>query len=394
MRSLATARTGGVVVISPAAGNRPGSGAGEGAFRRFPNHPLLLLTVLASLLLTLPATAAPSKPGELVVKTRKGTSVRNLAGGLVVSQAPAPGPGGTRVLSLAAGVSPEDAAARLRDRPGVVFAEPNYVIRKARVPDDPRYPEQWDLAGMGAATAWDYSTGANVVIAVVDTGIDYHHEDLAANLWTNPGEVPGDGKDNDGDGIVDDVYGARFKDGTVTGDPMDDDNWDSHGTSVAGIAAGVTDNGKGISGTGWGAPVMAVKVLHGGQGVGSVADAAAGIRYAVDHGAQVINLSFTVPARSLTLEDALSYADRHGALVVSAAGNSGADLDTNDVSPGGLPNPNNVTVAAALEDGTLAGYSNFGATAVDLAAPGGRASYDPSGILSTMATAAGHGKYI
>jgi subtilisin family serine protease len=125
---------------------------------------------------------------------------------------------------------------------------------------------------MGAASAWTQITGGNVTVAVVDTGVDLSHRDLAPNLWTNPGEIPGNGIDDDGDGIVDDVHGADFANGD--GDPSDDNG---HGTHVAGIVAARGGNGVGVAGLAWRARIMAVKVL-GADASGDMATVAAGVR--------------------------------------------------------------------------------------------------------------------
>ena len=162
---------------------------------------------------------------------------------------------------------------------------------------DPQLANQWALQGdgpMGAASAWTQVTGGDVTVAVVDTGVDLRHRDLAPNLWTNPGEVPGNGIDDDGDGIVDDVHGADFVNGD--GDPSDDNG---HGTHVAGIVAARGNNGVGVAGLAWRARIMAVKVL-GADASGDMAAVAAGVRYAVAHGARVINLSLTGPSPAPT----------------------------------------------------------------------------------------------
>src|SRR4051812_35074397 len=153
---------------------------------------------------------------------------------------------------------------------------------------DPQLANQWALQGdgpMGAASAWTQITGGDVTVAVVDTGVDLGHRDLASNLWTNPGEVPGNGLDDDGDGVVDDVHGADLVNGD--GDPSDDNG---HGTHVAGIVAARGDNGVGVAGLAWRARIMAVKVL-GADASGGMAPVAAGGRHAGAHRARVINPS-------------------------------------------------------------------------------------------------------
>jgi len=348
----------------------------------------------AALALLLCATAA----GAAVTDGYNPTEVLVRYQGLAT--AAAAGAPRVHTLRVPDGMDVDAFLARLHEDPLVAFAEPNYYIRKARTPDDPRYStDQWPLPEISAPRAWDLTTAAGVTVAVVDTGIDYNHPDLAANSWTNPGETAGDGLDNDGDGIVDDVHGAcfdsRLGDGvgcsaTATGDPLDDDTADSHGTHVAGIVGAVTDNATGVAGVSWQVRLMAVKVLHGPLGLGTVADAVRGIRYAVDHGAQVINLSFTVPGHNQSLETALEYAADHDAVVVSAAGNRAWDLDISPVSPAVLSPRNNVAVAAVTDAGVRAAYSNYGPTTVSLGAPGGNAAH---GVLSTISPITGNGYY-
>jgi subtilisin family serine protease len=217
---------------------------------------------------------------------------------------------------------------------------------------------------MGAASAWARVTGGNVTVAVVDTGVDLTHRDLAPNLWTNPGEVPGNGIDDDGDGIVDDVHGADFANGD--GDPTDDNG---HGTHVAGIVAARGNNGVGVAGLAWRARIMAIKVL-GADASGDMATVAAGVRYAVAHGARVINLSLTGPSPGSDLAAAVDAAAAANVLVVAAAGNTHADDDTIATYPAALDAPNLVAVTSSDQRGALAPSASFGRASVDLAAPG------------------------
>jgi subtilisin family serine protease len=288
---------------------------------------------------------------------------------------------------------PGDVAAAAYLRSGaVVWAEPNRWVRKADVvPSDPLYGAQWALPLISAPQAWALTTGGPVVVAIVDTGIWLEHPDLAANLWIN--DDPPNGVDDDADGVVDDLHGARFEGGVVTGDPTDDDVADSHGTHVAGIVGAVGGNALGVVGVDWSPLLMAVKVLHGSAGEGTTADVADGIAYAIDHGARVINCSFVELGTSAVLDAAIDDADAAGVLVVSAAGNDGGVLgDPADpfggtllASPAGHRSPNGVAVAALAGDGSLPGYANRGLLTVDVAAPGGSGAPGPTGgILSTV----------
>lgn len=335
--------------------------------------------------------SAPYREGEVLVKYRDAAGpVKQMVAGAVVRTAAAPG---LRRVRLPVGVPVAEAVARYRHDPAVLYAEPNYIARKTARPDDPRYPEQWALPLMQLPLAWDITTGAEVIVAILDTGIDYTHEDLAVNMWVNAGEVPGDNQDNDGNGYVDDIHGILLDGARVSGDPMDDDTADAHGTHVAGIAAAIGNNNTGVTGINWSAMLMAVKVLHGPAGEGTALDIATGIRYAVDQGARVINLSLGFIGYSQTLADAIAYADDKGVLVVSAAGNDGIDLDGRAEMPATLRQANNIAVAATTRHERLAGYSNYGRAVIAVAAPGGDYTTGNGAILSTMSSIAGQGLY-
>ena len=281
----------------------------------------------------------------------------------------------------------------LRHVPGIAFAELDYAIQAdaslawpspasrlfgeagrssartagvSQLPNDPDFGLQWALSKINAPAAWNVTTGTvTITIAIVDTGIDLGHPDLAAKLWANPGEIPANGLDDDGNGKIDDVHGWHFfHDGNFA--PAENavvqDDY-GHGTHVAGIAAAATNNGIGVAGVAWGAQVMPVKVLDE-YGYGWVSDIAAGIVYAADQGANIINLSLGVSAPSQTLCDAVSYASqRAGALVVAAAGNTGSAVS--------YPAACDHVLAVTATDRTdqRADFSSFGPQ-VDLAAPG------------------------
>jgi subtilisin family serine protease len=241
------------------------------------------------------------------------------------------------------------------------------TVASAAVAPDPQLPNQWALQGdgpMGAATAWTRITGGDVIVAVVDTGVDLAHRDLAPNLWTNPGEVPGNGIDDDADGFVDDIHGADFYNRDA--DPADDNG---HGTHVAGIIAARGNNGVGVAGLAWRARIMAVKVL-GPDASGDMATVAEGVRYAVAHGARVVNLSLTGASPGPDLAAAVAEAATANVLVVAAAGNTHADDDTIAAYPAALDAPNVVAVTSSDERGALAPSASFGRASVDLAAPG------------------------
>jgi thermitase len=274
------------------------------------------------------------------------------------------------------------AIARLERQPGVAYAQPNFRYHTLAVSNDTHAAQLWGLEptpGVGVAAAWPRTQGAGQVIAVVDTGVDITHPDLLANLWSNPGEVPGNGVDDDSNGMADDFRGRDFVHND--GDPSDHEN---HGTHVSGTAAAVANNGLGVAGVAPAAQIMAVRVLDG-NGSGMTSDIANGIAYATNEGAGVINLSLGAPAggEDGAMQNAIALAGTRGTVVVAAAGNDSSNNDVAPTSPCNLPNENLICVAAVDDGGNLASYSNFGRATVDVAAPGG--DFDPGEqeILST-----------
>jgi subtilisin family serine protease len=241
------------------------------------------------------------------------------------------------------------------------------------VPDDVRFGQQWQLAqdgAMGAPRAWSLGRGGAVAVAIVDSGIDLDHRDLQPNLWTNVREVAGNGVDDDGDGLVDDVHGWDFANDDA--DPSDDNG---HGTHVAGIVAARGDNGIGIPGIAWRARIMPVKAVDS-KAAGSGQAVAEGIRFAVARGARIVLLALSGTEPGAFLEDAVHAASDAGALVVCAAGNGGRDIDVQPAYPASFRYPNVISVAATARDGSLTAMSDYGRASVDIAASG-------EGILST-----------
>lgn len=290
-------------------------------------------------------------------------------------------PGLTKLV-LYEGASLEQTLSALRSSPHVLYAEPDYRISVSAVPDDPRFAELWGLnndgqtggtadADIDAAEAWDFTTGSgDTIVAVIDTGVDYLHEDLAANIWTNPGEIAGDGIDNDGNGYVDDVHGYDFA--NRDGDPMDDHN---HGTHVAGTIGAVAGNGVGVAGVNWNVQIMAVKFLDA-TGNGSISAAVDALDYAVANGATISNNSWGYNGGySQALYDAIARARDADHIFVAAAGNGnilgiGQNNDATPFYPSSYDLDNIVAVAALDHNDSRAVFSNFGAASVDLGAPG------------------------
>jgi subtilisin family serine protease/PKD repeat protein len=293
-------------------------------------------------------------------------------------QAAAPDLSRTYILDVPQGGTHdlEAVVAALRADRSVEWAEVDRVVSVALLPNDPfyssagtwgqAYDDLWGLKKIGAGTAWDTTTGAGTVVAVVDTGLDFTHPDLAANAWTNDDEIPGNGVDDDGNGYVDDVRGWDFVGATHLAPTPDNDPTDGngHGTHVAGTVAAVGNNGVGVVGVAWGARVMAVKGLDdGGTGYSSLL--ASAIRYAADNGADVINNSWGAQGDSAVVADAIEYAASLGVVVVAAAGNSNEDAAT--FYPARYPRA--IAVAATDRSDYKATFSNWGSR-IDVAAPG------------------------
>ncbi len=226
-----------------------------------------------------------------------------------------------------------------------------------------------------APEAWDITTGStNIVVAVIDSGIDYRHPDLAANMWVNRAELNGiHGVDDDDNGYVDDIYGYDFCNSDP--DPIDDH---CHGTHVAGTIGAVGNNGIGVAGVCWNVRIMALKFLAE-SGSGTDSDAIECIDYAIRNGARIMNNSWGGGGFSQAVMDTISVANDAGVLFVAAAGNSAGDNDQYPEYPSGYDVPNVIAVAATGSDDELASFSCYGATSVDLAAPG-------MDILSTLPT--------
>jgi subtilisin family serine protease len=330
----------------------------------------------------------PSVPGDLIVGFKRGvTRAREgralaAAGARVKSRMPDIG----AILAAAPGRRGA-AVARLRRDPAVRYAEPNFLLHSSDarlVPNDPGFQNLWGLDNFGqtvnfvpgtpdadidAPEAWAVTTGSpEVTVGVVDTGIDYTHPDLAANIWLNPGEnCPGcrnDGIDNDHNGYVDDWRGWDFVNND--NDPMDDHG---HGTHVSGTIGAVGDNGIGVAGVNWHVKLMALKFLDA-NGSGTTADAIRATLYAADEGAVATNNSYGGDGYSQAFADAIAYADLRGSLFVAAAGNSSMNTDSSPNYPSSYALPNVISVAATNSSDGLAWFSNYGRRSVDLGAPG------------------------
>jgi len=357
-----------------------------------PLFPRLLIAISASLLLAAPVFAAEPfhpnesapappdrppayEPDQLLVQFDPSMAPQARADLLsaghatVAEQLQVPG---LALLRLPSGSDVPAASAAWTGRPGVVFAEPNYLYQLNATPDDTLFDEQWALDNPGgddidAPDAWDITTGSSsITVAVVDSGVDYTHPDLAANIWANPGETV-DGKDNDGNGFVDDVRGWDF----VSND-ADPNDLNGHGTHVAGIIGARGNNGQGITGVNWRVSIMPLRAANAAGSLTNarVVDAFA---YACDMGARVVNASFGGPNRSQAMKDVIDGCPT--TLFVVAAGNGGDDGIGDDVGitsayPCEFTSTNLICVAATDTNGNLTSFSNYSSSKVDLAAPG------------------------
>jgi thermitase len=274
-------------------------------------------------------------------------------------------PDGTDLVAMAPGADRARALRRLESDAGVVYAEADasYHTSVAAYPNNPYFTSQWGLNNVNdvdidAPEAWGVTTGtSSTIVAVLDTGIDLSNPAFAGRIWTNPDPSGSDGHPGD-------VNGWNFVDDS----PYVQDN-NGHGTHVSGILAAAGNNGTGVAGVDWNATIMPVKILDAFGG-GTIDAAVNGIYYAVQHGARVINASWGGGPFSQAMASAIAYAGSQGAVFVTAAGNDGTNSDSRPSYPGSYRLPNEITVAAVDANGNLASFSDFGASTVDLAAPG------------------------
>lgn len=279
-------------------------------------------------------------------------------------------------------LSVEQAIEQLIASGQVEYAEPDYPLSIDALPDDPSFSNLYGLHNTGqsggiadadidALEAWNTTTGdSDIIVAVIDTGVQYTHPDLAANMWTNPGEIAENGIDDDSNGYVDDVYGIDTANNDS--DPMDDH---SHGTHVAGTIGAVGNNGVGISGVNWDVSIMALKYLDS-TGNGSTSDAIELLNYIYNMKAnkginiRLSNNSWGGGGYSQALYDAIVQTELAGILFVAAAGNDGTDNDLLPHYPSSYNLDSIIAVAATDDDDAAYTGTNDGLTSVDMAAPG------------------------
>jgi serine protease len=333
------------------------------------------------------SAAGAHVPGQLLVRFKSGTPPATTQ---IVHEAHTTRvlrsyrvPSNLHLVELPAGMDVAEGMTRYRGDPSVLYVQPNHRYRiTERIPDDPRFNELWGMHNLGtsgasdadidAPEAWDITTGSpDVILGVLDTGIEYAHEDLSANVFSNPGEVPDNGVDDDGNGYVDDVHGINAI--LRSGDPRDDNG---HGTHVSGTIAARGNNAIGVAGVNWEARVLACKAFDFGGGA-TEADILTCMQYFLDlktrteNPVNVIatNNSWTGPF-SQPILDAVTTHDQAGILFIAAAGNATNDNDVYATYPAGLELANVISVAATNQFDELAYFSNYGRRSVDVGAPG------------------------
>jgi subtilisin family serine protease len=285
------------------------------------------------------------------------------------------------------GMPVEEAILKLLGARGVAYAEPDWVMRTTAIPNDPNFGNLWGMRNIGqtvngdpgvsgadsrAYLAWDAYTGdPNFVVAIIDDGTNNTHPDLAANMWSNPGETAGNGIDDDANGYVDDTFGYDFY--QRDSNPSNT----AHGTHTAGTVGAVGNNGVGVAGVSWRCRLMALRFI--GPNGGLTSDAVLAVQYMNQKRVKVSNNSWGGGGFSQSLYDAINASKTNGHVFVASAGNSGVNSDTSPSYPGAYNLDNIINVAATDNNDGRASFSNYGATSVDIGAPG-------VNILSTYGT--------
>jgi len=329
----------------------------------------------------------PYKEGEILVRFAPGKDGKQRDAGDKQAVLSALGSGqlkkefnlvpGLTVVSLPLGLTMEEALQLYNNTEGVIYAQPNYQVQALNLPNDSRFNELWGLNNTGqnggkvdadidAPEAWDIATGSReIVVAVIDTGVDYTHPDLAGNMWVNEPEKNGStGVDDDGNGYIDDIYGYDFVNND--GNPMDDHY---HGTHCAGTIGACGNNGTGVTGVNWQVKIMAIKFLNS-AGSGWTDDAITCIEYSMEMGANLSSNSWGGGSYNQGLEDTIDAAGTAGMLFVAAAGNDSSNNDQNPAYPASYDCPSIISVMATDKNDNRSSFSNYGLTSVDLGAPG------------------------
>ncbi|HEY2901009.1 MAG TPA: discoidin domain-containing protein [Polyangia bacterium] len=347
------------------------STAGCGQSKHGPQEPPTLLT----------SDGVQYLSHEVVIQLRDGASAQALrdalsaVGGHIIDDKGPLAARGFRRVQLPDSTIADLAISQLTASGTIAKAERNYLVHASVIPNDTQMSQLWGMTKINAPQAWDTTTGSSsVLVAISDTGIDYTHPELAANVWTNPGEIPGNGIDDDHNGYIDDVHGWDFANNDS--DPMDDHG---HGTHVSGTIGAVGNNANGVAGVNWKVKLVGTKFL-GSNGSGTLFNGAQTILYAATVNARVVNASWGCSGSSCFASymlDALNTLASKGGLFVAAAGNNGTNNDTTPDYPANYAVPNLLSVAAMDSNDALASFSDWGPTLVHLGAPG-------VGILSTL----------
>lgn len=339
---------------------------------------LVIRAAFASVLLSVGALAsetAPAVEGQLIVRFKDGVSkksidsVNQFMGGNARPITTADSQ--LFVIDLPQGMDNPSGLNIYSNLGSVQYAEENFIYQPIAIPDDPLYPQLWGLPKISAPDAWDITTGdPSVVIADTDTGADYNHVDLAANVWVNQGEICNNGIDDDNNGYIDDCIGWNFFNGT--NDPIDQTALGGgHGTNTAGIMGAVGNNGIGVTGVMWNAQIMILKMGNGSFPLTAIIPA---LDYAWMNGARIINASWGGRGASTTMRDAIQRVNDAGVLFVAAAGNNGTNNDVIPFYPANYDVPNIISVANTTQLDLLRTTSpepsNWGPNTVHLGAPG------------------------
>ena len=278
---------------------------------------------------------------------------------------------GLSVVKLPSSVSVKEALSILNGTSGILYAEPDYKVKllsqTQSLPNDPLFSELWGMQIIDAPEAWDIRTDAsNIIVALLDTGSDYTHPDLAANMWVNQAEFNGaPGVDDDNNGYVDDVYGYDFADNDP--DPFD---YHGHGTHTAGTIGAIGNNGLGVTGVCWNVKIMALKVFPNYNDTTFISNVIKAMEYARDKGARVLSNSWGGGMYSQALKDEIDTAGNANQLFVAAAGNNSGNNDTDPHYPSSYDSQNIIAVLATDRYENMSYFSNYGPTSVDIGAPG------------------------
>ncbi len=328
------------------------------------------------------------KPGELLVRFKDGVSDKQIAdlhraiGSKVLDQIPS-----IRLqrVKLPDGLSIDKAIKFYMDS-GIVEHVERHALRYIYeiIPDDPYFENQWGPKKIKVPKAWDISRGGlSVVVAVIDSGVDYSHPDLAQNIWINQIEANGKkGVDDDGNGYIDDIHGWDLADND--NEPMD---IVGHGTNISGIIGAVGNNNIGITGTCWTVKIMPLKVVADDSDSILEMDIIKAIYYAIDNGADIVNCSFGGNARSEEERNAFIQLKKVGILAVCSAGNDGLDNDKYPLYPASYNLENIISVGASDKNDNIADFSNYGKTSVNVLAPG--VSIETTGLSNSYELVSG-----